>query len=126
MYYGLRKLQKSPHIGLKAMLNTAGIQDSEISVRDVVFKIAPRINAAGRIFNARKAIELLISSTYDEAMKLCAYIDEYNLERREIDAKITEEALHMIAQNSETENSTTTVLYKPEWHKGVIGIVASR
>lgn len=126
MYYGLRKLQKSPHIGLKAMLNTTGIQDSEISVRDVVFKIAPRINAAGRIFNARKAIELLISSTYDEAMKLCAYIDEYNMERREIDAKITEEALQIIAENPEAAHSTTTVLYKPEWHKGVIGIVASR
>ena len=126
MYYGLRKLQKNPHLGLKAMLCTAGIQDSELSVRDVVFKIAPRINAAGRIFNARKAIELLISSTYDEAMELCSYIDEYNVERRSIDSKISEEALSMIAENSESMNSVTTVLYKPEWHKGVIGIVASR
>lgn len=126
MHYGLRKLQEKPLKGLQAMLATAGIQNIPLSVADVVFKIGPRINAAGRIFNARKAIELLIAHSYDSAMELCSYIDDFNNTRKDIDKTITEEAIAMIESDSEHIHTVSTVLYKDTWHKGVIGIVASR
>jgi len=126
MYYGLRKMQDKPHIGVRAMLQSAGIEGQEISVSDVVFKIGPRINAAGRIYNARKAIELLIETNFDTAIGLCSGINDYNEERKAIDKSITQEALQIIESTVSFKNECATVLYKPEWHKGVIGIVASR
>jgi single-stranded-DNA-specific exonuclease len=126
MHFGLLKIQRKPHIGVRAMLQSAQIADTRLSVSDVVFKIGPRINAAGRIFSGRKAVELLLSNTYDDAMKLCTHIDSYNNERKSIDARITQEALEMIENDSVSESNNTTVLYKEDWHKGVVGIVASR
>jgi single-stranded-DNA-specific exonuclease len=126
MHFGLLKIEKKPHIGISSMLQSAQIANIRLSVSDVVFKIGPRINAAGRIFSARKAVELLLSETYDKAMELCAHIDSYNNERKNIDASITHEALDIIEQDSSSESLNTTVLYKENWHKGVIGIVASR
>lgn len=125
MYYGLLKIMHKPHLGIKAMKETAGVY-GDITVSDVVFKIGPRINAAGRIYNAKTVIELLISDNYTEAVEICQQIHEYNIKRRSIDTSITSQALVMLQNNEQTPHKKTNVLYNSQWHKGVIGIVASR
>lgn len=125
-YYGLKKLNTQPRTSLKALMSVAGTQ-GEMSIETVVFTIGPRINAAGRIRHARAAVELLLSEDEDEALELAHAIQAHNLERRGLDARITEEALALIREDQWlTEEAWSTVLYKEDWHKGVIGIVASR
>ena len=125
MHFGLLKMQKKPSIGIHAMMITSGMEGN-ITVSDVVFKIGPRINAAGRIKSARTAIELLITTEHEQAVEVCKEIDSNNILRREIDKTITNEALQLIESDCESKNKVTNVLYKPLWNKGVIGIVASR
>ncbi len=125
-FYGLQKLNSSPRISLKALMNVAGTQ-GEMNIESVVFTIGPRINAAGRIRHARAAVELLLSEDEDEAMELAYAIQKHNTERKGLDARITEEALDLIKRDPWLyEEAWSTVLYKEDWHKGVIGIVASR
>lgn len=123
-YYGLKKINASPRPGIKALISLSGNR-SNIDISGVVFGIGPRINAAGRIAHAKGAVDLLLSKDLDEADKFGSQINTHNEERRNVDSNITEEALELIA-NTENGNAKSTVLYQEHWHKGVIGIVASR
>ncbi len=123
-YHGLKKLNENPSIGLKSIICIAGLTDKNLTIDDIVFRIGPRINAAGRIESGKQAVELLVSEKPDEATLHCEKINSHNLTRRNIDKTITEEALNEIAKSDKYKFST--VLYNPNWHKGVVGIVASR
>ncbi|MFK8037570.1 MAG: single-stranded-DNA-specific exonuclease RecJ [Crocinitomicaceae bacterium] len=124
-YHGLRKLNKTPRIGFNVLLELANRQPP-LTVTDVVFTLAPRINAAGRIKSGNKAVELLLATTTIEAQSIGKEINDYNLERRQIEKEISKEALHFIEINEAYKSHHVTVLFKKDWHKGVIGIVASR
>lgn len=124
-FFGLEKLNRKPMPGLKALIALSGIKN-ELDISTVVFTIGPRINAAGRVSHAKFAVELLIAKTDEEAMALAEKINIKNDERREFDLTITDEAISMIETDEKLLNAKTTVLYKETWHKGVIGIVASR
>lgn len=125
-YYGLKKLAENPSTGLKTIKEKSNIEHGkEIAVEDIVFKIGPRINAAGRMESGKQAVDLLISGSEKEARLLCDKLNAHNQTRRNIDKNITEEAINEIKiQSHKYKNST--VLYNPKWHKGVVGIVASR
>jgi single-stranded-DNA-specific exonuclease len=124
-YYGLQKLNQNPCPGLKAVIQLSRPK-SELTVNDIVFSIAPRINAAGRMGDARQAVELLLSSdTYDADVRAAA-INTTNSDRRDVDALITREALEMARCASNFSERKTTVVFGAHWHKGVLGIVASR
>jgi single-stranded-DNA-specific exonuclease len=122
-YYGLRVLNKNPRAGIKALM--AQNKKKELSITDVVFGIAPRINAAGRMKHGRYAVELLTEMNFAQAEKFATEITTFNTDRRVADKRITQEALRQIKENKE-ESNFTTVVYNENWHKGVIGIVASR
>ena len=122
-YYGLQVINSNPRNGVKAIIHQ--LDKKELSITDVVFIIAPRINAAGRMRHGNYAVELLVENSFDKALEFAKAINEYNSDRKEIDAIITKEALELISENNEEER-TTTVVYRENWHKGVIGIVASR
>lgn len=125
-HYGLRKINENPRTGLRALKEVAGFH-GEMSIESVVFTLGPRINAAGRIKHAKAAVQLMLTEDYDEAVKFAHEIQKHNLERRDFDSNITEEALAMINKDSWLANeAVSTVLFKNDWHKGVIGIVASR
>lgn len=124
-YYGLKRINTSPREGIRVMLELTSMK-KEITISDIVFMIGPRINAAGRMESARKAVELLISSSTEHAMESGKYLNKNNSERRDLDICITQQALAMIAENPVLQQRKTTVLFNPAWHKGVIGIVASR
>ncbi len=125
-YFGLKQLNKSPRTGLKALIVNSNLENKDISISDVVFKIGPQINAAGRIESGKSAVKLLIEEDEDYAKQLSAKITEHNQTRKELDRHITEEALAMIHEREELQQKKSTVLFKEDWHKGVIGIVASR
>lgn len=125
-HFGLIKLNENPIIGLKALKEIARVGQSKLNINDIVFKIGPRINAAGRIENGTKAVELLISETEAEARRHARDINECNEDRKSLDQKIFQEALAMIKSDINYKNKKTTVLFNQNWHKGVIGIVASR
>lgn len=124
-YYGLKQLNEAPRTGLKEIIREADICRA-ITIEDVVFKIGPRINAAGRMETGSKAVELLISTDSRQALGISKEINNFNNERRNIDRTITTEAMRMISEDQRRINARTTVLYNPSWKKGVIGIVASR
>lgn len=124
-HYGLQKFNSNPCVGLAALIELSG-NKAGFTARDLVFQIGPRINAAGRIKHARDAVYLLISQSAEEAKKFSEQIDVQNSERKDFDSRITEEALAMIDESEELRHRKTTVVYKEDWHKGVIGIVASR
>ncbi len=124
-YFGLQRLNRDPRPGIKAILELGGIK-KELTVSDVVFSIAPRINAAGRIEHGTKAVELLISKNEDLAGFLGDDIDDNNTTRKGLDQAITDQALQQIENDEGFKFRKSTVVYNPEWHKGVIGIVASR
>jgi len=124
-YYGLRKLNSNPSIGLKTIIKYAGMQ-GEIRVNDIVFRIGPRLNASGRIEHGKKSVAILLAQDEDEAEALGSEINSYNEIRKTLDQNITQEALEMIQQNDSWETLNSTVLYNRDWHKGVVGIVASR
>lgn len=125
-HFGLKKLNENPSIGLKSIIRIAGIEKHTIAVDDIVFRIGPRINAAGRMESGKAAVELLCASSEQEAYQMGASIDSCNNDRKNIDRHITHEALRMIASDKRLQHSKTTVLFNPSWHKGVVGIVASR
>lgn len=125
-YYGLKRLNENPCRGLKSIIKIAGLQGRRIAIDDIVFKIGPRINAAGRMESGEKAVDLLLSGDDRAAIEMGGKIDVYNDRRKNIDRDITQQALRMIASDNNLQNSASTVLFNPEWHKGVIGIVASR
>ncbi len=124
-HFGLKKINQNPCIGLKALMGIAG-KEKDLTITDVVFTIGPRINAAGRIDDAKHAVKLLICDDEENALEHSALINLKNTERKGHDAQITEEALALIDCSPELINRKTTVLYQQNWHKGVIGIVASR
>ncbi len=139
-YFGLKQLNKKPRPGIEAILQHANIyrrdedqidEDEnvltrELTISDLVFLIGPRINAAGRIAKASDSVRLLIADKKEHAEKLAASINDLNDERREFDNRITEEALGMIADDVELRDAKSTVVFNSKWHRGVIGIVASR
>lgn len=122
-YFGLKVINLSPTIGLKAIIR--GINKPEITLSEVSFYIAPRINSAGRIKHGNNAVELLLEENFDNAISFSKEIDNFNLQRRGLDQLITSQALKQIESNEE-QKDFTTVVFKKDWHKGVIGIVASR
>src|SRR6185436_2992441 len=124
-YFGLKRINTKPRAGIKAIIEVSGFK-KELTVSDVVFTIAPRINAAGRIESGNRAVELLISACPDAAKFKGDDINKQNITRKSLDQNITEQALALIAQDEKFLQRKSTVLYAPDWHKGVIGIVASR
>jgi single-stranded-DNA-specific exonuclease len=125
-FHGLKKLNENPIIGLKAIMKIAGIDKKNLSISDCVFKIGPRINAAGRIKSGNSSVDLLISQNEKSAEEFGHKIDAYNTDRKNFDRNITHQAIRMIGNDMDLQNRKTTVLFNPEWHKGVVGIVASR
>jgi len=124
-YFGLQQINANPRPGLRALIGIAAIKN-ELDISSVVFGIAPRINAAGRIDHASTAVELLLSEDQETAQKIVTSVNSSNTIRRDFDETITHEALLMIAENELLKSSKSTVLFKNDWNKGVIGIVASR
>ena len=125
VYYGLKKLNESPCIGLQALLQSYQIKE-EYEVSDIVFGIGPKINAAGRIADAKSSVKLLIEEDFHQARNLAKTLIDNNTERKDIDNDITKEALEMLETSAALRSRKSTVLYSEKWHKGVIGIVASR
>ncbi|MBK7732009.1 MAG: single-stranded-DNA-specific exonuclease RecJ [Bacteroidales bacterium] len=124
-YYGLKQLNESPRLGFQKIIEKAKIK-KPLVIEDVVFRIGPRINAAGRMESGSRAVDLLVSQNPLEAMTICDAIDVNNDHRRKKDSEITAEALRMVSDDIRSGNARTTVLFHRGWHKGVIGIVASR
>lgn len=124
-YHGLKKANENPNRGIKALKQLSGLV-KELQITNLVFMIAPRVNAAGRMDDATKAVQMFISKTDEEALALAEQLHSDNTDRKEADNSITEEALAMIAADEKLINRKSTVVYQPHWHKGVVGIVASR
>jgi single-stranded-DNA-specific exonuclease len=125
-YCGLQQLNTNPRTGLAAIIKKAQLEEKEIAIDDIVFKIGPRINAAGRMESGRSSVELLVSDNESDAADKGDLINTYNNERKTKDQQITTEALKQITDNKDLIGRKTTVVYNPKWSKGVIGIVASR
>ncbi len=125
-YYGLKQLNTEPSTGVKAILEVCELTNKEISISDIVFKIGPRINASGRMKHAKEAVKLLISKDYSDAIQLSTQINTQNEARKDLDKNITSQASLFIKENKEFETRKSIVVFDPKWHKGVIGIVASR
>lgn len=124
-YYGLKVLNQSPQPGLKALAEVAGLH-FPLTIDNVVFGIAPRINAAGRMGHAKAAVELLLAQDEATTTRLATQLNQQNSQRRGYDTDVTQQAIAMIRQDSRLEKAKSTVLFDPSWHKGVVGIVASR
>jgi single-stranded-DNA-specific exonuclease len=125
-FFGLKQINEKPSTGIQTLITLAGIQNKTISIEDIVFKIGPRINAAGRMESGSKSVDLLVSSDTGLAKLMGNKINDFNSTRRNVDSTITQEALTMIQMDESMKNRKSTVLFNPKWHKGVIGIVASR
>jgi single-stranded-DNA-specific exonuclease len=124
-YYGLQRVNKNPCNGIKALMHLAGVQ-KEMFITNLVFIIAPRVNAAGRMDDAKKAVQLFIEKDCDKALEFAEMLHTDNTDRRTADMAITEEALAMIEESELMTKRKSTVIYREHWHKGVVGIVASR
>ncbi len=126
-YHGLRRLNTNPNMGLRAIIKTCQLSHKEITISDVIFKIGPRINASGRMQSGREAVELLVSRDISDAFNKAKEIDQYNKDRKELDKRITEEANLILEERGELQSDKKSiVIYNKDWHKGIIGIVASR
>ena len=125
-YHGLKQLNSNPSIGLKAIIDVCGLTDKEITVGDIVFKIGPRINASGRIQNGKEAVALLVEKDFSVALEKANQINQYNETRKDLDKAMTEEANKIVESLEGLSDRRTIVIFNEEWHKGVIGIVASR
>lgn len=126
-YHGLRRLNNNPNMGLRAIIRICGLTGKEITISDVIFKIGPRINASGRMQSGREAVELLVARDAADAYEKAKAIDQYNKDRKELDKRITEEANAILEANCEMlDDKKSIVIYNKDWHKGIIGIVASR
>ena len=124
--FGLRQLNRLPSIGIRAIMQVAGIADKPVNIQDLVFKLGPRINAAGRMHSGAEAVRLLITDDPEYAQRLAQEIDSHNTERRDCDIRTTEEALQQLQSDPDNDKKHTTVVYAPNWHRGVVGIAASR
>lgn len=125
-YHGLRQLNQSPCVGLKAIMNIAGMEGKEVHLPDIIYKIGPRLNASGRIENGRESVALLVETDMDAAEHKAAQIDHYNEQRKDLDKVMTEQANQIVETLVHRNEHKGIVVYNEEWHKGVIGIVASR
>lgn len=125
-YHGLRQLNNNPSVGLKAIIDVCGLVGKDITMSDIIFKIGPRINASGRIQNGMESVTLLVEHDYNKALQEANQINQYNDERKELDKKMTEEANQLVDSMPQIEDKSAIVIYNADWHKGVIGIVASR
>lgn len=125
-HFGLKQINEAPRKGLLSMIKFSGLDKHKISIDDIVFKIGPRINAAGRMESGRTAVDLLTSRNEEDATKIGATINIHNNDRKNIDREITYEAIHMVKNARDFHSRNSTIVYNPQWHKGVVGIVASR
>ena len=125
-YHGLRQLNQSPSVGVKAVISICGLEDRELTLMDVIYKIGPRLNASGRIENGRESVSLLVEKDEEMAARRAAQIDHYNEQRKDLDKAMTEQANQIVASLVHQSDHKAIVIYNEEWHKGVIGIVASR
>ena len=126
-YYGIKRLNTNPNMGLRSIIKICGMANKEITISDVIFKIGPRINASGRMQSGMEAVELLVTKDAADAYRKGKNIDQYNKDRKELDKRITDEANAILsARGDDVADHKSIVIYNPEWHKGIIGIVASR
>lgn len=125
-FHGLKQLNQSPSVGLKAIIEICGLTNRELTMSDIVFKIGPRINASGRMQNGKEAVELLVEKDFTRAMREAYLINEYNEQRKDVDKQMTEEANSIVEKLESQKHLSSIVLYDENWKKGVIGIVASR
>ena len=125
-FHGLKQLNQNPSIGLKAIIDICGLNNRELSMSDIIFKIGPRINASGRMENGRESVDLLVEKDLGMALRMAKHINEYNEQRKDIDKQMTEEANQIVARLENQKHQSSIVLYDENWKKGVIGIVASR
>ncbi len=125
-YHGLRQLNQSPCVGLRAIMNIAGMEGREVHLPDIIYKIGPRLNASGRIENGRESVALLVETDMGAAERKAAQIDHYNEQRKDLDKVMTEQANQIVETLVHRNEHKGIVVYNEEWHKGVIGIVASR
>ena len=126
-YHGLKRLNSNPNLGLRAIMKICQLHNREISISDVIFKIGPRINASGRMQCGREAVDLLVAREIGEAYEKAEAIDQYNQDRKELDKQITDEANTILEARGEmNSDKKSIVIYNKDWHKGIIGIVASR
>ncbi len=126
-YHGLRRINTNPGVGLRAIIRVCQLQNKKnINISDIIFKIGPRINASGRMQSGKEAVDLLVTRDYNEAYRKSREIDQYNEDRKELDKRITEEANEILQNHVDIANRRTIVIYNKDWHKGIIGIVASR
>ena len=125
-YHGLRQLNANPSVGLKAIMDICGLTGREITMSDIIFKIGPRINASGRVQNGRETVTLLVEKEEKAARMQANLINHYNDQRKDLDKSMTEEANRIVENLDHEHESKAIVIYNEEWHKGVIGIVASR
>lgn len=125
-YYGVKKVNEHPSPGIRALIELSGLHKATLHITNLVFVIAPRVNAAGRMDDAKKAVQLFIEQDFEKALQLAKLLHDDNDERKEADSNITEEALAIIGADEVLVKRKTTVVYQPHWHKGVVGIVASR
>ena len=125
-YYGLRQLNAQPFTGLSAIMQVAGIESKQMTINELVFKIGPRINACGRMKSGRAAVELLLTDDPVFARQQAEEVNQHNEDRRDCDSETTREALELLQADPDYPNRRSTVVYAPHWHKGVLGIVASR
>ncbi|MBD9035396.1 MAG: single-stranded-DNA-specific exonuclease RecJ [Prevotella sp.] len=123
---GLRCLNTNPSIGLRAIVEVCGLSERELSMSDIIFKIGPRINASGRMQNGKEAVELLVEKDYQAALEKAGCINLYNEARKDLDKQMTDEAFKQVEQLPRLDDRRSVVIYNESWHKGVIGIVASR
>ncbi len=125
-FHGLKQLNQSPSVGLKAIIDICGLTNRELTMNDIVFKIGPRINASGRMQNGKEAVELLVEKDFKRALIEASMINEYNEQRKDVDKQMTEEANLIVEKLESQKHLSSIVLYDENWKKGVIGIVASR
>ncbi len=125
-YHGLRQINHNPSTGLRAIIEVCGLKDKEIKINDIIFKIGPRINASGRIQTGQEAVDLLTEKDFTKALALSNQINEYNEARKDLDKSMTEEANRIVDNLEGLADKRSIVLYNEDWHRGVIGIVASR
>ena len=124
--HGLRQLNSAPSTGVKALMEVCGLADKEISLSNIIFKIGPRINASGRMQNGKEAVSLLVEKNYKTAKQMAERINAYNEQRKDLDKSMTEEANRIVEKLDLQHKHKAIVLYSEEWHRGIIGIVASR
>lgn len=125
-FHGLRQINNNPSVGIKALLEICGLVGKEITMNDIIFKIGPRINASGRMQNGKESVTLLVEKNHRNAQRQAVLINTYNEQRKDLDKSMTEQANCIVARIDHQHEKRSIVIYNEEWHKGLIGIVASR